>query len=70
MLDPLFIFFSCHSRVKMADTLSIVALVVSLVALVIAVAQALQQHISIAEGLRKCQESVIGNWYHLTRRKF
>jgi hypothetical protein len=38
--------------------------------LVIAVAQALQQYISTAEGHRKCQESIIGNWYHLTRRKF
>ncbi len=49
---------------------SLVALVISLIALVVAVGQALQQYVSTAEGFRRCRKDVIGNWSSLTKAPF
>ena len=46
-----------------------VALVVSLVALFVTLAQLLQQIFGTAEGYRRCQESIIGPWARLRRRR-
>ena len=50
--------------------LSAVALVVSLIALVIAVGQVLQQYVATADGYRNCRKDVIGNWANLTKSPF
>ena len=54
----------------MSESISVVALVVSLVALTIALLQVIQQYASTAEGFRRCRRSVIGNWYDYTHRHF
>lgn len=54
----------------LSDDVSTVALVVSLVALIVSVGQALQQYLSTAEGFRRCRKDVIGEWSKLTRRHF
>lgn len=46
-----------------------IALVVSLIALFIAVGQLLQQIFGTAEGYRRCQESIVGPWSKLRHRK-
>ena len=50
--------------------LSAVALVVSLIALIIALAQILQQYAATADGYRNCRKDVIGNWADLTKSPF
>lgn len=54
----------------MVDSVSLVALVVSLVALFATVGQLLQQYYSTADGLRRCQPSVMGLWARRTRLRF
>ena len=54
----------------MTDTTVVVALVVSLVALLIALLQVLQQYTGTADGFRRCQRPVMGEWALLTHRKF
>ena len=49
------------------DNLSIAAIVISLVALVVTVAQLWQQVIGTVEGYRRSQASVIGKWHNLVR---
>jgi hypothetical protein len=49
---------------------STTALVVSLIALIIAIGQLAQQLFGTAEGYRRCQESIIGPWSRLRRRRF
>lgn len=50
------------------DTVALTALVISIVALVIAVFQFLAQAVGTIEGYRHCQESVIGRWSEHRRR--
>lgn len=50
--------------------LSAVALVISLIALVIAIGQILQQYAATAEGFRNCRQDVIADWANLTRSPF
>ncbi|KAL9625344.1 MAG: hypothetical protein Q9160_000407 [Pyrenula sp. 1 TL-2023] len=52
----------------LADNLSITALVVSLIALFIALLQLSQSFLGTAEGYRRCAESVIGAWHKLRHR--
>lgn len=52
------------------DYVSVVALLVSLIALVIAVGQLLQQIFGTAEGYRSCNASVIGPWAKTRHRVF
>lgn len=49
---------------------AVVALLVSLVALIISVAQLLQQIFGAAEGYRQCNPSIIGPWSSTRRRVF
>ncbi|KAL3422755.1 modin [Phlyctema vagabunda] len=51
-------------------SLAAAALVIALVALAVTSAQMLQQYLATADGYRKCQESVIGQWHAWTRRRF
>lgn len=46
------------------------ALVVSLVALIVSLLQALQQYFATAEGYRNCAPSVIGPWHRTRHRRF
>jgi hypothetical protein len=52
------------------DYVAITALVVSLVALVTAVGQLLQQYFATADGYRRCQASVMGNWAERTHLRW
>ncbi|KAF6817830.1 modin [Colletotrichum sojae] len=49
---------------------AIVALVISVLAFVIAIFQALQQYYASATGYSNCKKEVIGEWWQFTRRKF
>ena len=65
--------YSAQIAVEMttADTATAVtALVVSLFALFTAVAQLLQQYFGAADGLRRCQAPIIGEWAKNTRLRF
>lgn len=53
-----------------SDSIADVALVISVVALLVTSAQLLSQIFATAEGHRRCQPSVIGDWAKLTRRKW
>jgi hypothetical protein len=53
-----------------ATTASVVALVVSAIALVGTTAQVFQQYLASASGYSSCDESVMGEWYKSRRRKF
>lgn len=46
------------------------ALAIAIVALVIALGQLLQQLFGSADGYRKCQDSVIGDWSKLVKLQF
>jgi hypothetical protein len=62
-----------HNSFNMAsvDPVAIVALVVSLVALLIAAGQLLQQYFGTADGYRRCQKSVMGRrWGAMTKLHF
>lgn len=52
------------------DPLVYIAFIVSLVALVLTLGQLLQQYFATAEGYRRCQPSVMGNWGTKTRRRW
>lgn len=52
------------------DPVSTAALVVALVALFTTMSQVLAQLFATADGYRRCQESVMGPWATLTRRRF
>ncbi|KZS91510.1 hypothetical protein SISNIDRAFT_487480 [Sistotremastrum niveocremeum HHB9708] len=54
----------------MADPVAIVALVVSLVALIVALFQVAQQYAATAYDYRKCSPQTIGGWASRTCRKF
>ena len=54
----------------MADDVAVVALVISLSALVVALGQISQQFLGTAEGYRRCKEEVIGAWAARTHRKW
>lgn len=53
-----------------ADRVAVVALIVSLVALVATTGQLLQQYFATADGYRRCQESVMGDWGKKTRLRW
>ncbi|KAL9617982.1 MAG: hypothetical protein Q9160_007287 [Pyrenula sp. 1 TL-2023] len=53
----------------LSDQVAVTALVVSLVALIIAVGQWVQQWFFTAEGYRRCAESVMGPWSKLRHRR-
>ena len=53
-----------------SDILAITSLLISVIAFFIAVAQALQQYVSTAEGYRKCARSVTGPWSNYRHRIF
>ena len=55
---------------KTSDVIAVVALVISITSFIVAVAQALQQYLSSADGYRRCSQSVMGGWARLTRRNF
>ena len=46
------------------------ALAIAIAALVIAAGQLIAQLFSTADGYRRCQPSVIGDWYKLVERKY
>ena len=46
------------------------ALAIALVALIIAVGQLLQQYFATADGYRRCQKSVVGDWAQMTRLRW
>ena len=50
----------------MADRLAVVALIVSLIALLFTLVQLLAQIFATADGYRRCQPSVLGRWASLT----
>lgn len=50
--------------------ISVTALSIAVVALVIAVGQITQQYFATAEGFRRCQRPVMGDWARKTRSKF
>ena len=52
------------------DALAIVAIVVAATAFFVTVSQVLQQYFATAEGYRRCQYSVMGQWSGFTYRKF
>ncbi|KAH8820345.1 hypothetical protein F5884DRAFT_849607 [Xylogone sp. PMI_703] len=54
----------------MVDSVSLTALLVSLVALLATVGQLLQQYYATADGLRRCQPSVMGLWARRTKIRF
>lgn len=52
------------------DSLSLVALIISIIALIGAIMQLLQQYFSSAEGFSNCGEQVMGQWALYRARKF
>lgn len=54
----------------MADLTSLISLIVALIALLVALLQALQQYSATADGYRRCQRSVMGDWAKHTHRRF
>lgn len=53
----------------MADEgLALTALIIAVIALVTSVLQALQQYESTADGYRRCQAPVMGEWSRFTHR--
>ena len=53
-----------------ADPVAITALVVSLIALFTTMGQLLQQYFATADGYRRCQSSVMGDWAECTHRRW
>lgn len=53
-----------------SDKVAYAAMFISLIALLIALLQALQQYFSSADGYRRCASSVMGEWSNGTRRRF
>ena len=54
----------------LSDNVAIVALIVSLIALLIATAQMAGQFFATAEGYNRCSDTVLGPWHRLRRRKW
>jgi len=54
----------------MADHLAVVALIVSLIALLFTLIQLLAQIFATADGYRRCQPSVLGRWAALTKMRW
>ncbi|KAH8597579.1 hypothetical protein B0O99DRAFT_79704 [Bisporella sp. PMI_857] len=54
----------------MADSVALAALIVSLVALFTTTGQLLQQYFATADGLRRCQASVMGLWAQKTKLRW
>jgi hypothetical protein len=54
----------------LSDRVAIIALVVSLVALLATTGQVFQQYLATADGYRRCQESVMGGWGKRTRLRW
>jgi hypothetical protein len=52
------------------DSVATTALVIAIAAFVIACGQLLQQLFVTADGLRRCQSSVIGGWSQLVELRF
>lgn len=57
-----------YPAVGLSDNVAVVALVVSLIALTIALGQLSQQLLGTAEGYRRCSETAIGPWHRLRWR--
>ena len=53
-----------------ADSTAIVAVIIAVIAFFVTTAQLLQALFGTAEGYRRCQSSVIGDWASETKRKF
>ena len=53
-----------------SDLVAILALIISLVALLATSGQLLQQYFATADGYRRCQPSVMGLWGHRTKLKW
>ena len=53
-----------------SDSISLVALIVSLLAFIIAILQVAQQYASTASEYRKCSARTMGGWATRTKRKF
>jgi hypothetical protein len=51
-------------------SVSTAALAIAIVALIIALGQLIQQLFGTADGYRRCQSSVIGDWAKLVQRRF
>ena len=52
------------------DATALTALIISLVALVVAVGQILQQYVATADGYRRCLPSVMGRWGTKSERRW
>ena len=52
------------------DPLALIALLVSLVALIATTCQLLQQYVATADGYRRCLPSVMGRWGKMTKMKW
>lgn len=57
-------------QIMATDPVSTAALVVALVALFTTMSQVIAQLFATADGYRRCQDSVMGPWAKLTRRRF
>lgn len=53
-----------------SEVIAWIALFISLVALIAATLQVLQQYSATADGYRRCQPSVMGGWARFTKRRF
>src|SRR5688572_26968622 len=53
-----------------SDTISVIALVVSLVALIVTLLQAAQQYAATAFNYRHCSEQAVGGWHRRRHRRF
>jgi len=49
------------------DSVAVTALVIALIALIIAIGQLLQAYLATADGSRRCQSSVTGDWAKKTQ---
>jgi len=52
------------------DNVAVAALVIALIALITAIGQLLQAYLGTADGYRRCQSSVMGNWAKRTRLRW
>jgi len=59
-----------HSDMVSETDVATAALAIAISALVIAAGQLIAQLFSTADGYRRCQPSVIGDWYKLVERKY
>jgi hypothetical protein len=52
------------------DNVAVAALIIALIALITAIGQLLQVYLGTADGYRRCQSSVMGNWAKRTRLRW